>query len=233
MKRLIVNADDFGLSESINRGIIKCFQDGIITSTTIMVNQPHAKHAYKLWKDNRALAVGLHLTLDRGKALTGISSLTDKEGNFLKSSELLEKGKDIDYHREIRAQLQKYNDIFGCDPTHIDSHHHIHLFNPGAFKALKMVEREFGIKFRRQKNLLEKFYGENLTVEILMNLLNEKKNEDLEYIELMTHPSFMDKNLMEITSYNIPRTKELEILTSAEIKEFVNERFILQTYRDI
>lgn len=233
MKRLIINADDFGLSEGVNRGIINCFQEGILTSTSIMVNQPCLKHAYKLWKENRGLAVGLHLTLDRGKALTGISSLTDSEGNFLEMSQLIDLGKESDFRREIKAQLEKYNDVFGCDPSHIDSHNHIHLYNPTVLRALKNIASEFGLKYRRQKNLLDKFSDEGTTLERLIALLNEKKYEDIEYIELLTRPSYIDKKLLENSDYTESREKEMKILISPEFKSFVKDRFILQTYRDI
>lgn len=233
MKKLIVNADDFGMTEGVNEGIIKAFRDGILTSTTIMINQPSVEHAYKLWEENKGLGLGQHLTLDKGKALTGISSITDKDGNLLKVMDLLEYGKEEDFYKEILAQLERYKEIFGCVPTHFDSHHHVHIRNPRANKAIERLSRETGIRYRVDKNTIGSFYGEKATTENIIELLNSKAEENLEYIELMSHPGIVDKELLETSSYNFTRESELEILTSQEVKNFVKSKFQLISFADL
>lgn len=233
MKKLIVNADDFGLTQGVNEGIIKAFQNGILTSTTIMINQPFVEHAYELWRENKGLGLGQHLTLDKGKALTGISSITDKDGNLLKVTELLECGKEEDFYKEISAQLERYREIFGCLPTHFDSHHHIHIRNPRAKKAIDRLSKETGIRYRVNENMIGSFYGEKATIENMIELLNSKAEENLEYIELMSHPGMVDKELLETSSYNFFRESELEILTSQEVKKFVNSKFQLISFADL
>ncbi|MGL5625872.1 ChbG/HpnK family deacetylase, partial [Cetobacterium sp.] len=95
-KKLIVNADDFGLSPGVNKGIIETYLNGILSSTTLMVNQPYAEHAIELYKNYDGLGLGIHLTFDKGKALYGISSLTDSDGNFKKYPLLLKSAKKED-----------------------------------------------------------------------------------------------------------------------------------------
>ena len=69
MKKIIVNADDFGISKEVNEGIVKGFQDGIISSTTVMANMPEFEEAMNLAKKNSKLGVGVHLNVIDGKAL--------------------------------------------------------------------------------------------------------------------------------------------------------------------
>ena len=69
MKRLIINADDFGISKEVNEGIVKGFQEGIITSTTVMANMSEFEQAMKLAKKHSELSVGVHLNIIDGKAL--------------------------------------------------------------------------------------------------------------------------------------------------------------------
>src|SRR5512136_795948 len=85
MKELIVNADDFGLSSGANRGIIKAWREGILTSASRMVGGKGVAEAVDLARGNPALQVGLHLTLVQGRAVSehqGLPSITDQQGNF-------------------------------------------------------------------------------------------------------------------------------------------------------
>lgn len=61
--KLIINADDFGFSKSINAGIIGAYKEGLISSTTIMINMPCASDAISKWKENSSLGIGLHVNL--------------------------------------------------------------------------------------------------------------------------------------------------------------------------
>ena len=91
IKNIIVNADDFGLSEIINNAIIDVYKAKNINSTTLMVNMPGTMHAVGLAKLNPTLQVGLHFCITEGPALTGISTLTDKNGTFLSREKLIRK----------------------------------------------------------------------------------------------------------------------------------------------
>ncbi|MCP2520251.1 ChbG/HpnK family deacetylase [Candidatus Aminicenantes bacterium AC-708-M15] len=133
MKRLIINADDFGLTNGINEGIILAHKRGILTSTTLIPNMPGFENAVKLAKENKTLGVGIHLNIIRGKPVRRpeeVSSLLNKNGNFLTIYPFIKKfilGKieAEQVEKEFRAQIEKVLDE-GIEITHFDSEKHIH-----------------------------------------------------------------------------------------------------------
>jgi hopanoid biosynthesis associated protein HpnK len=152
MKRLIVNADDFGVTRGVNRGIIRCFRDGIVTSTTIMANGDAFDDAVELARANPELGVGVHLVLIGGRALAPreqVRRLAGEDGKLpktvksliLKASARLIRASEIE--AEVRAQIERVC-AAGITPTHVDSHKHAHL-HPMVMKAIAHVAREYGI----------------------------------------------------------------------------------------
>ncbi|MGB6483786.1 MAG: ChbG/HpnK family deacetylase [Candidatus Acidiferrales bacterium] len=153
MKRLIVNADDFGYTRGVNSGVIRGFRDGIITSTTIMANGLAFGDAVEHAKKNPKLGVGCHLALVGGacvEAASAIPSLADDEGRLPSSLAILTgkllagavRGDDI--ARELRAQISKVIRA-GIDPTHLDSHKHTHS-HPRVMEQVVRLADEFGIR---------------------------------------------------------------------------------------
>ena len=107
--RLIVNADDFGISKAINLGIIEAYNEGIVKSTTLMCNMEAVDHAIKLANENPGIGVGIHFVLTAGKPLAqGVDSLVDEKGNFLKSEGIEEKAKKDDIRKELEYQFNKF-----------------------------------------------------------------------------------------------------------------------------
>lgn len=154
MKRLIVNADDFGLDENINNGIIKGYKDGFITSTSIMPNADFFMQAAKLSKDNPKLGIGIHLTLVGGiKPLTNlldVKTLVDEKGLLYSDYILFMKkyflGK-IDKNEiklELDSQIRKVLSE-KINVTHIDSHQHLHVL-PGITKIVVELCQKYNIK---------------------------------------------------------------------------------------
>ncbi|HEY0977725.1 MAG TPA: ChbG/HpnK family deacetylase [Flavobacteriales bacterium] len=143
-RRIIINADDLGLSPSVNTAIFDVFRAGNLTSATLMVNMPGTTDAVARLKDHPGLAIGLHFCITEGRALTGPSSLTDATGLFRTRSELARmalRGKvhAADVQREFSAQLDRLRS-FGISPTHTDSHQHVHMMPAvlnGMLPALK------------------------------------------------------------------------------------------------
>ena len=83
MTKLIVNADDFGLSEAVNYGIISAYKNGIVRSTTIMAGMPAFDHAVELLKENKGLGCGVHMTLSLNKPVLNYhKTIVDENGNF-------------------------------------------------------------------------------------------------------------------------------------------------------
>lgn len=226
-KKLIVNADDFGLTSGVNYGIIEAYTYGILTSTTLMINQPFAKHAINLKKQYKNLGLGIHLTFDKGKALSGISSLTDENGNLLKYSLLKDSGTEEDFYREAKLQLEKFIELVGEKPTHMDSHHHIHIKSNNAEKAVLRLSKEYNLKIRTQCNLIEDFYDAGVELEKLLNTL---KNSSCEITELMCHPGYIDHALLKTSSYNTKREDELNILKDSTLLNYIKENFDLIDY---
>lgn len=151
-KTLIVNADDFGLTHSVNQGILKCFKDGIVTSASILVNGKASKEAIKLSKENH-LSVGIHLTLMDGQPVSKrdqVQSLVDKSGFFPKdymnfSLKYFRAGISLkDVETEFRSQIEKFLET-GLKPAHINGHNHVHMF-PRIIDIVIRLMKQYAIK---------------------------------------------------------------------------------------
>lgn len=152
MKRLIVNADDFGATRGVNRGIVRCYADGIVTSTTIMASGDAFDDAAQLAKENPGLGIGVHVVLVGGRAIgrrDEIGELADAQGQLPPTlAALLRKSaagrvRQRQMEREIAAQVQRVL-ASGIRPTHLDTHKHTHMYPP-VMKALAKVASEYGI----------------------------------------------------------------------------------------
>ena len=136
-KKLIVNADDFGLTKGVNQAAIECYKNGSISSATLMVNADATEEAVALAKENPGLGVGLHFNLTIGKPLSeakDIPTLVDSNGFFWRRKMFEKKAflrsiKPKDVETELLAQVKQFRD-FGLQMTHIDGHQHCHLYPP-------------------------------------------------------------------------------------------------------
>ncbi len=151
MKQLIINADDFGLTQGVNRAVIECYQRGVVTSATLMVNGEAAVEAALLAADNPGMGVGLHLNLTSGEPMMpreSVSSLLGSDGRFPGMKQALwrltaGRCKALELEDEIRAQADRLIKL-GIRPTHIDSHHHIHA-HPRLRSIIRKVCPRLGI----------------------------------------------------------------------------------------
>jgi len=155
-RRLIVNADDFGLSASVNAAVIRSHREGILTTTSLMVNESGFDEAVKLAKENSRLGVGLHLTLLMGhSALTPerIPSLVNPRGEFSNNpvgvgmSYFFKCSLREQLRAEIHAQFEKFQ-ATGLTLDHVNGHLHLHL-HPVIFKILMEDAEMLGIKRMR------------------------------------------------------------------------------------
>ena len=148
MKRLIVNADDFGLTPGVNRGIVRAFQHGIVTSASLLVTGSAFEDAVALARDFPALDVGLHLALVEEQAVLppeALPTLVDKagrlpgtKGEFFKRA-LLGRISWDEVEREIAAQIARFQQT-GLRLSHLDSHQHLHMFPP-VFQIVTRLTR--------------------------------------------------------------------------------------------
>lgn len=216
MKRLIINADDFGLCRGVNLGIMHAFQQGIVTSTTLMVNMPAADEAFALAREHPTLGVGVHINLTAGVPLAGdVTSLTGPTGLFLKMPELLESAHPDHVRREVEAQVAAFL-ASGLRPTHLDSHHHVHQEMPVAREAIERVANRLGIPVRQfGPRFSSAFYGQNAISSEQLITLVEHLPDDL--CEVMCHPAYVDPDLMRLSTYRLERVLELAALTDGKV----------------
>jgi chitin disaccharide deacetylase len=133
---LVVNADDFGLSRGVNRGIVETHERGIVTSTSLMVNQAAAAEAAAYARDHPALDVGLHVELRRWRP-------TRWPWSSARSWERLQ----TVVARDLAAQLDRFRKLLDRDPSHIDSHKHRHRIPP-LRPVFESVAQELDVPLR-------------------------------------------------------------------------------------
>jgi hopanoid biosynthesis associated protein HpnK len=154
--RLIINADDFGMSEEVNEAVIRAYREGVLTSTSLMVTGSAFDQAVKLAKENPGLAVGIHLVTVVGKSVlphSEIPALVDREGNF--SNNPTAAGLKYFFSRrarrqlrnEIAAQFEKFQ-ATGLPLSHIDGHLHLHV-HPVIFNAALEMGAKYGARRMR------------------------------------------------------------------------------------
>jgi predicted glycoside hydrolase/deacetylase ChbG (UPF0249 family) len=181
MRKLIVNADDFGFNKEITDGIILCHQQGCVTSTTLMANMLAADYAADRSKIYTNLSVGVHLNLTIGVPLSNlqhISSLIDSNGQFFNYQRFrrrLVSGKIQKKHieNEFSAQIERTMEL-GISPTHLDSHHNIHVF-PKVFLIVVKLAKRFKIE-RIRTNRGFYFVDKSGSCNIKLHILGLKVN---------------------------------------------------------
>ena len=153
MRRLIVNADDFGLHAAVNRGILAAHTEGIVSSTSLMAGGAAFDDAVRIARHCPQLGVGVHLTLVGASPLlpvAEVSSLLDEAGDFYGSYPLFIKrflrGKIrlAEVERELAAQIDRVR-MAGIQPSHLDSHQHLHVL-PGIGGLVLDLARRFSIR---------------------------------------------------------------------------------------
>lgn len=153
MKQLIVNADDFGLTEQVNRGILDAHREGIVTSTTLMANGGAFWAAVDMSHRAPELGIGVHLNLSEGIPVSPafrIPSLVDARGRLYLTPSRLWSGivtrlvNLLEIQRELHAQIEKVLGA-GISPTHLDGHKHVHVL-PGISAVVIRLAQGAGIK---------------------------------------------------------------------------------------
>lgn len=152
MRNLIVNADDLGLSEGVNRGVADTHSNGIVTSASVLANGAAFPDALKLAKTAPALGLGIHLNLSDGPPCSDpetVTTLLNERGEFSGGPEsvLLRKARGVLDLREVEAewnaQIEKVRNA-GIEPTHLDGHKHVHML-PGLFEIALRLAKHYGI----------------------------------------------------------------------------------------
>jgi len=222
MKYLIVNADDFGASRGINRGIIEAHRRGILTSTSLIVDARWSEEAAVLSRAVPDLSVGLHVHLTtKGQYPTSRPDDND------------------DCRAELCRQFSRFQELMGRSPTHLDSHHNIHR-QPRLLPQFRDLARQYGLPLREHSPVryFSKFYGQwggathlkQISVESLMRMLEIDVQEGI--TELSCHPGYVDTDFS--SGYSAERETEVRTLCDPIIRQVLAEQSIqLVSFHDL
>ncbi len=210
-RMLIVNADDLGLSAAVNAGIAAAHERGVVTSASLMVRQGAAAAAAEYAAAHPALAVGLHIDLGQWDYVNG---------EWMSSYERCPADDERAVEAECRAQLEAFRRLLGRDPTHLDSHQHVHTNEPVAGVATRLAD-ELGVPLRGREVRYEGgFYGqtgkgvpvlEAIAVENLVRIVATLPDG---WTELGCHPGLA---MAGESSYGPEREQELRTLCDPQV----------------
>jgi len=250
LKRLIINADDFGFTRDVNAGIVYAHRYGVLTSTTLMANGDAFDDAVRLAYETPGLDIGCHLVLVQGTSLLTGRPLPESPGQFLRA---LAAGR-IDIYAELRVQIEKIRDT-GIRLTHLDSHKHTHIV-PSVFRTVIKLAQEFEIPYVRlpldrtarfsrvPSQFADRYYrrlarGSNVKMTDhflgfrLTGCLTEDtfaaalRNVEEGATEFMCHPGFLEADLIAArTRLKESRVRELDALISPRIRELMDAESI-------
>lgn len=234
--RLIINADDCNLTAGVTGAILDAHDNGIVSSTTFLVNLPVETPTVRQLKRRRHLGVGLHLNITLGSPVSRgsrLSSLICGKGQFLKRNDLLlRKPKPSHIAAEYEAQIRLFRRHFGRLPTHLDTHHQLHddVF---FWRVLLQAARRFRLPVRRSTLVAlggamphrvassDYLFGD-LNPEgywrkrQLIALLEALPEEGIS--EVMCHPGKIDKDLRKISSFTTGREKEWRLFRQPSLR---------------
>ena len=246
MTKLIINADDFGLTDGVTHGIVEAILQGVVTSTTAMVCVPGAAERLRRWAPLIPPCIGAHLQLTTGRPLSDLSlipTLCGADGNFHKNKHSLINASTHEILVEWQAQYSFLLSL-GIQPTHIDTHHHVHKL-PNVFEAycemakwLQLPARAVTVAMRNalhhaavpcadQINLT--FYGDTLDREMFISIattLSQSMTND-SVVEIMCHPGYACTGLPALSKYTYQREKELQILCDPQVRQHLDRLGVL------
>jgi predicted glycoside hydrolase/deacetylase ChbG (UPF0249 family) len=219
MRHVIVNADDFGASTGTNRGIVECHARGVLTSTSMMVTGAAVEEAVELSRAHPQLAVGLHWDV-----------IGEDERDF----DLDDEGA---VREEFAAQLQRFHELTGKPPTHIDSHRHLHL-DDSVRELFVELAAPVAVPLRGDGRVrfVGNFYAqwewgvtelEHVGVAALQQIIREEVREG--WTELSCHPGYVTDDYLPM--YRHEREAELRTLTDPRIRATIEDLGIgLESY---
>ena len=221
---LIVNADDFGLSPGVNVGVARAHEQGIVTSASLMVRRPAAGEAAAYARGHPELSVGLHVDMGEWEYRSGAWVLVAEPPESVE--------------RELITQVDLFRGLVGQDPTHFDSHQHVHREQAMAL-ALAAIASDLNVPVRGMDPHIAYeggFYGQTAKGVPMHDAIGVRSMLDLisglpeGITELGCHPGVLCDDLV----YGIERSMELETLCSPAVKSFIRARGIeLASYTSI
>lgn len=242
--RVVINGDDFGLSDGVCRAIVELLEASAISNTTIMVAAEGAVDRSRRWgiRDLRGVA-GVHLQLSGGRPVSppkDVPSLVDGNGAFRPRDQIVEPD-PREVMVEWRRQIEFASELLGGKPTHLDSHQGAHRL-PGCFDVYLELASEFGLAVRGAPTLdyAEKmaragvkgtsiinreWTGRSLGLSGLKKAIVDtagKVGHDA-VIEIVSHPAYVDDYLLRSSSLNRPREQD-----KSDLLALAQERWLEQ-----
>jgi predicted glycoside hydrolase/deacetylase ChbG (UPF0249 family) len=244
MTPVLFNADDFGLTAGVTRGIVESRERGVVGSTTAMVCRGHDA-LLREWAPRLAGRIGLHLQLSDGMPSLPpeeVPSLVDTAGRFPRKLDRPERLAREEVAREWRAQMEKLRSL-GIEPTHLDSHHHVHQHET-VLPVYAELALELGLPvrsgFARTAQYLRRagvrcpvvcdtsLASGAVSVErLLRSLRAHRRSHRSELIEVMCHPGYVCDQLLQVSTATHQRFAELTMCCSDELRTALDKaRFV-------
>jgi predicted glycoside hydrolase/deacetylase ChbG (UPF0249 family) len=227
---LIVNADDFGRTDAINTGVIRAHEHGIVTSASLMVRYQTAPAAAAYARDRPVLSLGLHVDLHEWE-------YDGREWRRVYEVVSVDDGPAV--ADEVERQLETFRELVEREPTHLDSHQHVHMWEPGVQVVLSECADHLGLPLRRVTKEIQhsgQFYGQTrhgeavegaISVESLSGILRALAPG---VTELGCHPA--EGTDVEST-YRAERQRELDVLCDPRIRAVIDEEgIVLRSFND-
>ena len=221
--RLIVNADDYGQTAGVSAGIRGSHRQGIVTSTTTMMNMPDAEDALRrAVVECPDLGLGVHLVLTCASPLlpaSRVSSLIDEQHHFYGEAAFIARLKAVnpaEVEAEWRTQIDRFVSIVGHAPDHLDAHHHVSYFSPELFKVMLELAQDYGSAIRLP-------VGET-AADIISDFSKEQASHTLEQFPLLLqayHPRHPDRFIKSF--YDDTATQEVLSHILANLSDGVTE----------
>ena len=229
-RSLIVNADDFGMTDGINAGVMEAHRHGIVTSASLMVKQPKAREAAALAATEERLGLGLHIDLVEWEPV---------DGAWQQMYARVDLDDPAQVAKEIAEQLEQFMELVGREPDHLDSHQHVHLERHARNESIR-VARDLSIPLRGLDNRVAfcgEFYGQQRRSEpypegiTLTNLLRLVDAMPIGWTELMCHPGFAH-DLRSV--YARERESELATLCQPDLSgELARKGVVLRSFSEL
>jgi predicted glycoside hydrolase/deacetylase ChbG (UPF0249 family) len=215
MRRLVINADDFGQSRGVNRGIVEAHERGIVTSASLMVRWPAAVEAAAYARARPSLSVGLHVDL---------GEWASREGAWRSLYTVAPLDDAAAVRGEIVRQALRFRELMGRIPTHLDSHQHVHRREPTR-SALAALACDLDVPLREVDARVRysgAFYGQTAEGEPWPDAITTAALiQTLEALppglsELGCHPGYADDL---DTMYRAERAREVAALCDPRVRQ--------------
>ncbi|WP_342554471.1 ChbG/HpnK family deacetylase [Paenibacillus sp. FSL R7-0652] len=245
--KLIINADDFGITTKVSEGIIHGMKQGLITDTSALVNSKHFEKSSVMALEAGITAMGVHLNLTFMAPMlqaSAVQSIVDASGRFYRKPGLIPLSYDAgEVRAELKAQIEAFLDS-GLTLNHLDTHHGVSLKDTKMLDLVMELAREYNVPMRRDDLLSPELSGKiaeagirstdklcgdpavpSLQEPWLRGILDEYKDTDC-IVEIAGHPGYADEELRSISSLVDEREHDLALLLNPALRDYIEEHGI-------